>query len=131
LVHNAGEECELLRNAAKDTNLKVGDVMKYSDYLDARKTGSTLRGHHIVQQARLREMGIDPLDGTVVVMEHSSHRLTRTYKGRGNVTSLSERGMPLSHSEALDLADPEVQALGAIVIDAIKQMNRVNHPRHF
>jgi RHS repeat-associated protein len=119
--------------AAAETNaqLKPGDVLKYRDYLAGRQKGSSLRGHHIPQSKRLEEVGIDKLEGTVVVMEGAEHVPTRTFAGRGSKTAAAERGTPLSDSESLDLADPTVQRLGAGVAEKVRKMNRENHPDHF
>ncbi|MEC9671076.1 hypothetical protein RCU10_10085 [Escherichia marmotae] len=114
--------------------------MTYEEYLEARTPGSTLRGHHIPQQKRLEEVGIDPAEGTVVVLENKElddlgnkivYTGTRTYGGRGAKTASQEKGIPLSHSEALDLQDLPVLRLSPAVTDAIKALNRKNHPDHF
>lgn len=114
--------------------------MTYEEYLEARTPGSTLREHHIPQQKRLEEVGIDPAEGTVVVLENKElddlgnkigYTGTRTYGGRGAKTASQEKGIPLSHSEALDLQDLPVLRLSPAVTDAIKALNRKNHPDHF
>lgn len=111
--------------------LKPGDVMTYQRYLESRMPGSSLRGHHVPQQARLKESGINPANGTVVVMESADHAITRTYKGRGRAASAAESGTPLSHSEALDLADPPVMQFGSETAGRIRALNRENHPGKF
>jgi RHS repeat-associated protein len=112
-------------------DLKVGDVMTYRDYKAARKKGSSLRGHHVPQQQRLKEVGIHPDDGTVVVLEGKKHGKTRTYGGKGSKAAREEAGKPLGDSEALDLKDPPVEELGDDVQQKIKDLNRENHPDQF
>jgi RHS repeat-associated protein len=120
--------------------LREGMVMTYRDYKAARTKGSTLRGHHVPQARRLTQMGVDPDDGTVVVIENRrvdadgnsiGHTGTRTYGQRGSKSAAAESGQSLAHSEASDLADPPVQRLGPDVADAIRGMNRQNLPGHF
>lgn len=89
-----------------------------------RKTGSTLRGHHIPQQQRLREHGINPNDGIVVVLEHSNHIQTRTYGRKGAKIAMTERGKSLGYSQNLDLQDDVVKSLGKDVSQKIKRLNK-------
>jgi RHS repeat-associated protein len=110
---------------------KPGDVMKYKDCLAGRTKGSTLRGHHVPQAKRLEQVGIDPKEGTVVVMEGSPHTATRTFGSKGKATAAAESRLPLSASEALDLADPPVSSFGSEALEQIQRMNRQNHPGHF
>jgi hypothetical protein len=113
--------------------LKIGDVMGYREYRARRPVGSTLRGHHAPQAARLEEMGIDPREGTVVVLENEvtgpageklGHTGTRTHGTAGAKVAASEKGKPLSFSETKDLLDPPVERLGPEVGEKIQARNR-------
>ena len=120
--------------------LKVGDVMAYREYLARRTRGSTLRGHHTPQAARLEEMGIDPMEGTVVVVENKvvgpggeklGHTGTRTHGVGGSRAAAAERGKPLSISETKDLLDPPVERLGPEVGIKVQDLNRKKFPDKF
>ena len=125
---------------ASGAQLKAGDVMTYREYLRRRTRGSSLRGHHTPQAARLEELGIDPMEGTVVVIENRvvgpageklGHTGTRTHGAAGRQTAASERGKPLGLSETLDLLDPPVERLGPEVGDEIQRLNRMNFPERY
>jgi hypothetical protein len=120
--------------------LKEGDVMSYREYLARRTRGSTLRGHHTPQAARLEELGIDPLDGTIVVIENKltgsagepiGHTGTRTHGTRGARAAAAEKGRPLSFSETRDLLDPPVERLGPEVGEMVQALNRVRFPDRY
>ncbi|MEO8383281.1 MAG: RHS repeat-associated core domain-containing protein, partial [Acidobacteriota bacterium] len=122
------------------TPLNVGEVMSYREYLSRRTSGSNLRGHHIPQSARLQELGLEPLDGTVVVMENRltggageklGHTGTRTYGVGGSRAAAAERGQPLTVSEGRDLLDPPVMRLGDEVAQMIRDLNRKIYPDHY
>jgi hypothetical protein len=112
-------------------SLKKGDVLTYEEYQQRRTPGSTLRGHHTPQQARLKEKGIDPRKGTVVVVESDSHDATRNFKSAGAKTAREEKGLSLSESEAKDLLDPPVLQLGPDVASKIRERNRTNFPAYY
>jgi hypothetical protein len=120
--------------------LKVGDVMSYREYLARRTRGSSLRGPHLPQAKRLEEMGIDPFEGTIVVMENKvvgstgeklGHTGTRTFGAGGCRTAAAECGKPLSFSETRDLLDPPVTRLGPEVGMRIQELNRKKFPNHY
>ncbi|MCP4679065.1 MAG: hypothetical protein GY854_26960, partial [Deltaproteobacteria bacterium] len=113
------------------TGLREGDVMPYEKYLEVRQRGSSLRGHHIPQQQRLRARGIDPRRGTVLVVENARHTQTRTYGSRGRTTAAQEAGVPLRVSETRCINDPPVRSLGRGVGRRVKTLNRKNFPEEF
>jgi len=130
---DAQKDAADLDATASSPPLKEGDVMKAREYKARREKGSTLRGHHVPQAKRLEQRGIDPDEGTVVVLENKKlgssgeqlgHTGTRSFGGRGSKLAEAEKDLPLSKSEACCLQDPPVKALGPDVAQKIQELNR-------
>ena len=105
--------------------------MEYREYLKRRTKGSSLRGHHVPQQARLTESGLNPRSGTVVVVEGYVHAQTRTFAGRGRLTAEAESGLPLCVSEARCLQEFPELGLSDDTAQQVRELNRKTFPEHF
>jgi RHS repeat-associated protein len=80
----------------------VGQVADYKTLVSLSDIGDDLDLHHIPQD----KLGHLPKpDGAAVVMPHSEHRQTRTYKGRGSATAAIDKNRAFKDVLKDDLVD--------------------------
>lgn len=96
---------------ADDGALKEGDVGTKRELDNRGVVGDELEGNHMPQAALLDQWGILPLDGGAMALSKATHKLTRTYFGRGRITARLDRGRPFQDVLNDDFSD--LRGLGA------------------
>ena len=61
-------------------------------------------GHHLPQNAyNVNELGMTRNEGPALLMTKEDHALTRTYRGRGKQTMISDKGLNARQRMVLDI----------------------------